>query len=141
MATDKIEEVFMRQDVKHNDAAGRTRGYVLGSQVLKDLALITKSTDLPETKLGLVFRVNSKTISRWRNKEVKNIKPEHSLVVRRFKELVILGLKVFNKAGMLEFLVNPQPVFGNKSAFDMLIIGEFEKVESVLASMYEGASL
>jgi uncharacterized protein (DUF2384 family) len=126
---------------QEGESVTRTRNYVLASQTLKDLDYISRRIELPETKLGLVFRVNPKTISRWKSNEVKQIKPEHTLSVRRFKDIIDLGLKVFNRHGLLEFLLNPQPVFNNRSGFDMLIIGEYDRVESALAALYEGAGL
>jgi len=131
----------MRGERKISEDEKRARDFVVGASVLKDLKYIDRHTKLPKTKLGMVIHVNPKAISRWESYEVKNIKPEHAYTVKRLKEIVQLGLKVFNALGFWEFFENPQPVFGNKSALDMLMIGEFDRVESVLASMYEGASL
>jgi len=131
----------MRGEKKTGEGEKRVRDSVVGASVLKDLKYISRYTELPKTKLGMVLRVNPKAISRWESNEVKNIKPEHAYAVKRLREIIQLGLKVFNAVGFWEFIENPQPVFGNKSALDMLTIGEFDRVESVLASMYEGASL
>ena len=56
----------------------------------------------------------------------------------RFYLCIDLGTKVYTPEGLREFFSTPLPEFGNKTAFDMFFIGDYDAVLSALAADYEG---
>lgn len=57
----------------------------------------------------------------------------------RLEEIEAFALRVYTPAGWREFLDKPQPVFGGRSARELLDAGEYDVVMSALAADHEGA--
>jgi len=57
----------------------------------------------------------------------------------RFAEIETFALSVYTPAGWREFLDKPQPVFGGRSARELLDAGEYDAVMSALVADHEGA--
>ena len=57
----------------------------------------------------------------------------------RFEEIEAFALRIYTPAGWREFLDKPQPVFGGRSARELLDACEYDAVMSALAADHEGA--
>lgn len=56
----------------------------------------------------------------------------------QLRDILQLGQAVFRLPGVISFLVLPQPILENRSAFRLLVRGDFQTVRAALISAYEG---
>ncbi|ELR98413.1 helix-turn-helix domain-containing protein [Gloeocapsa sp. PCC 73106] len=99
---------------------------------------IRKGLGLSQERLSRLLGVSSKSINRW---ETDNTLPKDSAVLKRLaklKEIRDLGLMVYTPEGLKEFLFTPLPIFAGQCALDLLQLGDYEPIVSVLASDLEG---
>ena len=103
-----------------------------------DASLIRKRFDLSQERLSTLLRVSVKTVSRWEKKQGKPQKQEQIMSLAKLNEIWELGRKIYTKEGLKEFLRTPLPVFDGKTAFDLIKIGEYDRVIGALAAELEG---
>jgi hypothetical protein len=73
------------------------------------------------------------------DREYEEFKAANEKTDARFKEIEAFALRVYTPAGWREFLDKPQPVFGGRSASDLIGAGEYDAVMSALSADFEGA--
>ena len=57
----------------------------------------------------------------------------------KLQEIVTLGLMIYSsKEGLKDFLTTRLPIFDERSAMDLMSIGEYDRVIGALAADYEG---
>jgi len=100
---------------------------------------IRKSLSLSREKLSALLRVSAKTITRWENENQQPSKPDHLKCLAKLKEIIEIGRKVYTPKGLKLFLSTPLPVFGGRTGFELILLGEYDNVISALAADFEGA--
>jgi transcriptional regulator with XRE-family HTH domain len=94
---------------------------------------------ISQERLSTLLKVSSKTVNRW---EKDKRQPRDQQVLWRLaklKEIKDLGLKVYTPEGFKEFMTTPLPIFGGKTAMDLLFVSDYEPVLAALAADFEGA--
>jgi len=77
-------------------------------------------------------------VARWEKSKSGPERQEQRERLAHLQEIIDLGTKVYTSEGLKEYFSIPLPEFGNKTAFDMFIIGDYDAVLSALATDYEG---
>ena len=88
--------------------------------------------------MARLLKVSSRTVARWEKSNSGPERQEQRERLARLQEIIELGTKVYTPEGLRDFFSTPLPEFGNKTAFDMFFIGDYEAVLSALAADYEG---
>lgn len=99
---------------------------------------LREDLNLSRERMGRLLDVSAKTIERWEGQDRVS---QGRLVRERLatlQEVVDLGLTVYTREGLREFLTTPLPVFDGRSALQLVELGEGEWVLAVLAADYEG---
>jgi uncharacterized protein (DUF2384 family) len=95
---------------------------------------------LSRERMARLVDVSAKTVERWEGQH--GLSPGTSARVRtRFGEIQTvrdLGLSVYTREGFQAFLKTPLPIFGGRSALQMIEQGMTAEVVAALASDYEG---
>lgn len=93
------------------------------------------NTDL----MGLVVETASRTVVRWEKTGVPDEAPPQTYGrIAKLVELVQLGQAVYGRDGFKRFLKTPLPAFGGKAAYQLMLLGETDRVLAELAADYEG---
>jgi transcriptional regulator with XRE-family HTH domain len=103
-----------------------------------DASLIRKRFALSQERMSTLLRVSVKTVMRWEKKQGKPQKQEQIMSLAKLNEIWELGRKIYTKEGLKEFLRTPLPIFDGKTAFDLILIGEYDRVIGALAAELEG---
>ncbi len=103
-----------------------------------DPKAIREQLSLPQEKISSILKISVKTLSRA-EKEGRSLKDSDlRLRLAKLNEIADLGQMVYTKAGLSEFLITPLPIFDNRTALDLMLIGDYDRVISALAADYEG---
>ena len=94
---------------------------------------------LSRERMSILLRVSAKTISRWENEKYRPGNSDSQLRLAKLREIVNIGGKVYTPEGLKAFLFTPMPVFGWKTAFDLISVGDYESVIGALAADLDGA--
>lgn len=89
-------------------------------------------------RMGHLLGVSAKTVERW---EASSSGPTNEMVRVRLAEMQqigTLGHVVYTDEGFEQFLDSPLPVFGQRTACQLIALGETNKVLGALAADYEG---
>ena len=119
-----------------NSKAPKTRLKSLPSTPL--LHLVRNTLPISQEQVARLLKVSSRTVARWEKSNSGPERQEQRERLARLQEIIELGTKVYTPEGLREFFSTPLPEFGNKTAFDMFFIGDYEAVLSALAADYEG---
>ena len=119
-----------------NLKAPKTRLKNLHSTAL--LHLVRNTLPISQEQVARLLKVSSRTVARWEKSNSGPERQEQRERLARLQEIIDLGTKVYTPEGLREFLSTPLPEFGNKTAFDMFFIGDYDAVLSALAADYEG---
>ena len=119
-----------------NSTAPQTRLKGLHSTAL--LHLVRHTLPISQEQVARLLKVSSRTVARWEKSNSGPERQEHRERLARLQEIIDLGTKVYTSEGLSEFLLTQLPEFGNKTAYDMLFIGDYDAVLSALAADYEG---
>ncbi len=99
---------------------------------------IRQQLGISQERMSNLLKVSSKTVTRWEKEERLPNDANALSRLAKLKEIAELGLMVYTQAGFQEFLKTPLPVFGGRSAFDLLQLGDYETVLSAIAADFEG---
>jgi DNA-binding XRE family transcriptional regulator len=91
-------------------------------------------------RMGRLMDVSAKTVERWEGQHALPAGTS-ALVRSRYAQIQAvrdLGLSVYTRAGFQEFLRTPLPVFGGRSALQMIEQDTTADVLAALAADYEG---
>ena len=102
------------------------------------LHLVRNTLPISQEQVARLLKVSSRTVARWEKSNSGPERQEQRERLARLQEIIELGTKVYTPEGLREFFSTPLPEFGNKTAFDMFFIGDYEAVLSALAADYEG---
>jgi len=102
------------------------------------LHLVRNALPISQEQVARLLKVSSRTVARWEKSNSGPERQEQRERLARLQEIIDLGTKVYTPEGLREFFSTPLPEFGNKTAFDMFFIGDYEAVLSALAADYEG---
>ena len=102
------------------------------------LHLLRNTLPISQEQVARLLKVSSRTVARWEKSNSGPERQEQRERLARLQEIIDLGTKVYTPEGLREFLSTPLPEFGNKTAFDMFFIGDYDAVLSALAADYEG---
>jgi transcriptional regulator with XRE-family HTH domain len=119
-----------------NSKAPKTRLEGFHSTAL--LHLVRNALPISQEQVARLLKVSSRTVARWEKSNSGPERQEQKERLARLKEIIDLGTKVYTPEGLSEFFSTPLPEFGNKTAYDMLFIGDYDAVLSALAADYEG---
>ncbi|MBW4623797.1 MAG: helix-turn-helix domain-containing protein [Cyanosarcina radialis HA8281-LM2] len=99
---------------------------------------IRQELSLSQERLSNLLRVSVKTVSRWEKEARQPTDPDQLLRLAKLKEIASLGRMVYTAEGLKEFLSTPLPIFGGRSGFDLMQLGDYEPVMAALAADFEG---
>lgn len=96
--------------------------------------------NLSRERMARLIDVSAKTVERW--EEQRTLPDRTNARIRKLfaqiQEVRDLGLSVYTPDGFQEFLRTPLPVFGGKTALQLIEQGQADDVLAALASDYEG---
>ena len=102
------------------------------------LRLVRNTLPISQEQVARLLKVSSRTVARWEKSDSGPERQEQRERLVRLQEIIDLGTKVYTPEGLREIFSAPLPEFGNKTAYDMLSIGDYDAVLSALAADYEG---
>jgi transcriptional regulator with XRE-family HTH domain len=102
------------------------------------LRLVRNALPVSQEQVARLLKVSSRTVARWEKSDSGPERQEQKERLVRLQEIIDLGTKVYTPEGLSDFFSTPLPEFGNKTAYDMLFIGDYDVVLSALAADYEG---
>ncbi len=112
------------------------------AQRLPDEALsprqIRQHLHLSRERMGRLLDVSAKTIERWETLGSLPASERLRVQLARIQEVIRLGLTVYTPDGFALFLATPMPVFGNRTAIQLMEQGSIDQVFGALAEDYEG---
>ena len=109
---------------------------VLSSEILNPLT-IRQQLHLSQERMSHLLRVSSKTLWRWESTDASpsNKAKAH---LAKLKQIASLAQKVYTPEGVEEFMFTPLEEFGAHTAYDIISLGEYDRVIAALAADYEG---
>ena len=102
------------------------------------LRLVRNALPVSQEQVARLLKVSTRTVARWEKSDSGPERQEQKERLVRLQEIIDLGTKVYTPEGLSDFFSTPLPEFGNKTAYDMLFIGDYDAVLSALAADYEG---
>jgi transcriptional regulator with XRE-family HTH domain len=99
---------------------------------------IRRTLAISQEHLSSLLRVSVKTVSRWEKDNALPRSSEQLARLAKLKEIGELGLAVYTPEGLKQFLSTPLMVFGERTGFDLMQIGDYEPVIGALAADFEG---
>ena len=77
-------------------------------------------------------------MERWEATGNLPVSPHQRAQLARIRDIVDLGLRVYTPDGLAEFVRTPLPVFGYRTALQLIQGGEAERVQAALIADYDG---
>jgi DNA-binding transcriptional regulator YiaG len=102
------------------------------------LRLVRNALPVSQEQVARLLKVSTRTVARWEKSDSGPERQEQKERLVRLQEIIDLGTKVYTPEGLSDFFSTPLPEFGNKTAYDMFFIGDYDAVLSALAADYEG---
>jgi DNA-binding transcriptional regulator YiaG len=102
------------------------------------LRLVRNALPVSQEQVARLLKVSTRTVARWEKSDSGPERQEQKERLVRLQEIIDLGEKVYTPEGLSDFFSTPLPEFGNKTAYDMFFIGDYDAVLSALAADYEG---
>lgn len=99
---------------------------------------IRQKLSISQERMSNLLGVSVKTVSRWEKEKRQPSKPQQLLGLAKLKEIIDLGLAVYTSEGLKEFLRTPLPVFEGRTGFELIQLGEYDRVIGALAADFEG---
>ncbi len=99
---------------------------------------IRSDLSLSRERMSRLIDVSAKTIERW---EAQDKAPAARLLRERLaklQEISELGLLVYTRDGLRQFLTTPLPDFDGHTALQLIELGQEDRVLAALAADYEG---
>ena len=104
----------------------------------KLVPLVRGELAISQERLGRLLRVSSRSVARWEKERKAPVRQETLERLTQLQKITTIGRKVYTAKGLNEFLSAPLGVFGDKTGYDMILLGEYEAVIGALASDFEG---
>ena len=109
----------------------KAKNYQLVPSVRNDLAI-------SQEQLGRLLKSSSRSVARWEKEKKAPVRSETLERLLQLKKIAALGRKIYTSEGLNEFLATPLAVFDGNTGYDMILIGDYDKVIGALAADYEG---
>ena len=109
---------------------------VLSSEILNPLS-IRQQLHLSQERMSHLLHVSCKTLWRWENTDA-SVSSKAKAHLAKLKQLASLAQKVYTPEGVEEFMFTPLEEFGGHTAYDIISLGEYDRVIAALAADYEG---
>ncbi len=93
---------------------------------------------LSRERMGRLLDVTSKSIQRWERADTLPASERVLGLVAQLTDIAALGTAIYTPDGFAEFMATPLPVFGGRTALQMIEQGQADAVAQVLAADYEG---
>ncbi len=109
---------------------------VLSSEILNPLT-IRQQLHLSQERMSHLLGISAKTLWRWENTDASpsnQTKPH----LAKLKQIAFLAEKVYTPEGITEFISTPLEEFGGHTAYEIMSLGEYDRVIAALAADYEG---
>lgn len=104
-----------------------------------DTGAIRANMNLSRERMARVMRVSYKTIERWEEARTMPRDDAKRTQLAHLAQIVELGQTVYTPEGFRAFLTTPLPVFGQRTALQLLEDGQTNAVLGALATDYEGS--
>lgn len=103
--------------------------------VLRD---IRRDLGVSRERMARLLDVSSKTVERWEERETPppNRTAQERLV--KLQQIVDLGLQVYTPEAFRAFMTLPMPAFDGRTAFQLIEMGEIDRVYGEIVADYEG---
>lgn len=103
-----------------------------------DLLGIRQALSLTPEQFSNLLRVTVQTLGDWEKGKSYPTDPDQLQRLSKLQEITYLASMVYTPQGLQEFFSTSLPIFGEKSGFDLIQMGEFDSVIAALASDFEG---
>ena len=104
----------------------------------KLVPLVRGELAVSQEQLGRLLRVSSRSVARWEKERKAPVRQETLERLAQLEKIAAIGRKVYTAKGLNEFLSTPFSIFGGRSGYEMILLGEYEAVLGALAADYEG---
>ena len=98
---------------------------------------IRQQLDLSQERMSHLLHVSCKTLWRWENTDASPSSKAKKYLAK-LKQIATLAQKVYPPEGVKEFIFTPLKEFDGHTAYDMISLGEYDRVMAALAADYEG---
>jgi transcriptional regulator with XRE-family HTH domain len=102
-----------------------------------DLRAIRGALHVSQERMARMLNVSVRTVERWERSGLP-LDPTVRERVGKLREIAELGHEVYSPEGWQAFLVTPMPVFGGRTAIQLIGDGQADHVLGALAADYEG---
>lgn len=99
---------------------------------------IREALGISRERMARLLDVSAKTVERWEARAEPPANRHLREQIHRLNEIVELGLIVYTPPGFAAFMATPMPVFGGRTALQLIEMGESARVVEELAADYEG---
>ncbi|MGK7893711.1 MAG: helix-turn-helix domain-containing protein [Xenococcus sp. (in: cyanobacteria)] len=110
---------------------------VLSNEILNPLT-IRQQLHMSQERMSHLLGISAKTLWRWENTDASpsnQAKPH----LAKLKQIASLAEKVYTPEGIAEFISTPLEEFGGgHTAYEIISLGEYDRVIAALAADYEG---
>jgi hypothetical protein len=96
------------------------------------------SLSISQEQMGWLLRASGRSVARWEKQKTGPERGEQRERLEKLQEIVNLGRKIYTAKGLNDFLSTPLSVFGGRTGYEMIFLGEHQNVLSALAADYEG---
>jgi DNA-binding XRE family transcriptional regulator len=93
---------------------------------------------LSRERMARLVDVSAKTVERWEQQQSLPANPRVRSQLAQIQAVRDLGLAVYTPEGFQQFLQTPLPVFGGRTALQIIEQGDVDRVLDALAADYEG---
>jgi transcriptional regulator with XRE-family HTH domain len=93
---------------------------------------------LSRERMARILDVSTRTVDRWEERTELPTQRSGRAQLARLQQLAELGRLVYGVEGFRTYLTLPMPLFGGRTALQLLEQGELERVSGALAADYEG---
>jgi len=98
---------------------------------------IREQLHLSRERIGQVLRVSAKTIERWeRQHTLPDTRAKKDFF--KLKQIADLVQSIYSPEGVTAFLTTPLASFDERTALELMALGDFDRVISALAADFEG---
>jgi DNA-binding transcriptional regulator YiaG len=105
------------------------------------LKRVQNSIGLSNSQMAQLLHTSSRTIAKWVQSGHGEFRAEQRRRLVQLDLIAALAAKVYTKEGARQFFTTPLARFGDKSATDLMLEGNFNSVAGVIAADYEGVRM
>lgn len=107
-------------------------------QLSRLVPYVREALSISQEQMGRLLKVSGRSVARWEKEKTGPKKGVQKELLKRLYEIAVLGSKIYTAEGLNEFLSTPLSVFGGRTGYDLIFLGEHQRVLGALAADYEG---